>query len=310
MRKPFLPIITGATATGKSACAVELCRLIDGEVVSADSMQIYKNMDILTAAVTENEMRGIKHHLIRVVEPTENFSVSKYRERAVQAIYDIIQRGKQPVICGGTGLYIDSIIKPMRFASDTDQKLRDELNRITEDESGRDRLHAYLEEIDPETAKRLHKNDIRRVIRAIEVYKTTGITLSESNRKDSAAESEFDYMIFALEIDRDELYARINRRVDGMVKNGLIDEVKRLKEQSGSHPMAFQAIGYKEISLAVDGIITYTEAIERVKQATRNYAKRQITYIKRDKNVIWIDALRRDSSDLAKDIYNTIKEKL
>ena len=310
MNKPFLPIITGATATGKSACAVELCKLINGEVVSADSMQIYKNMDILNAAVTENEMCGIRHHLIREIDPAEEFNVSKYRERAVEAIYGIIGRGKRPVICGGTGLYIDSIIKPMRFASDSDHELRDRLNRIAEDEGGREKLHAYLEKIDPEAAQRLHKNDIRRVIRAIEVYKMTGITLTERNKADSIAVSEFDYTIFALDMDREELYERINRRVDKMLERGLIEEVKRLKIESEHHPMAFQAIGYKEIALALDGIIPFSEAIERVKQATRNYAKRQITYIKRDKNVVWIDVLHRDPAETARNIFERIKGKL
>lgn len=304
--KIFLPVVTGPTASGKTTCAIELCKLINGEVVSADSMQIFKGMEVLSAAPSEEEKQGIIHHMIGIASPTEPFSVALYRENAVKKIANIVADGKQPVMCGGTGLYIDSVTKPMSFSETGDEKLRFELHEIADKPGGREKLHAMLKSIDPDSAARLHPNDVRRIVRAIEVYRLSGVTLTEQNRRDKMRKGDYDEMIFALEWPRDELYERINQRVDIMMANGLIKEVRALMRLQDNQPTAIQAIGYKEIAMAIRDEISLREAVELMKQASRNYAKRQITWLKRDERTIWIPAYGRTSSEIAKDIYERI----
>ena len=307
--KLFLPVVTGPTASGKTSCAIELCKLLDGEVVSADSMQVFKGMEILSAAPDESEKQGIPHHMIGVVSPTEPFSAAIYREYAVEKIAGIAASGKQPVICGGTGLYIDSVTRPMSFSESGDEKLRAELHEIADRPGGKEKLHAMLKKIDPKSAARLHPNDVRRVVRAIEVYRISGITLTEQNRRDKMRKGDYDEMIFALEWPRDEIYERINARVEVMIKNGLLKEVRALMRLADDQPTAIQAIGYKEIAMALRDEISLKEAVEMMKQASRNYAKRQITWLKRDERTIWIPASGRNSKDIASEIYERIRSR-
>ena len=304
----FLPVLTGATASGKTACAVELCLLLNGEAVSADSMQVFQGMEILSAAPTEAEKRGIAHHMIGVVPPSAPFSAATYRDLASCAIRDIAARGKQPVLCGGTGLYIDAVTRPMSFSEESDPKLREELHAIGDQPGGRETLHTNLAKIDPESAARLHPNDVRRVIRALEVYHLTGITLTEQNRRDAGRKGEFSEMLFALDLPREVLYDRIDRRVEAMVASGLLREVRALMRLSQEHPTAIQAIGYKEIASALRGEIGLPEAILLMKQATRNYAKRQLTWLRRDPRVIWIATRDKTAAEITAAIHDIIKK--
>lgn len=308
-KRIFLPVITGPTASGKTTCAIELCKMLGGEIVSADSMQIFRGMEILSAAPTEGEKQGICHHLIGIASPSEPYSAARYKEAASAVINDIDTRGNQPVMCGGTGLYIDAVTRPMRFAESSDENLRNELHEIANLPGGREKLHNMLAEIDPDSAKRLHHNDVRRVVRAIEVYKLSGITLTEQNRRDRLRKGDYDEMIFALEWPRDELYARINARVDIMLESGLLKEVRALMRMTEEQPTAIQAIGYKEIAMALRDEITLHEGVELMKQASRNYAKRQVTWLKRDERTIWIPASGRNAADIAGEIYDRIRSR-
>ena len=307
--KIFLPVVTGPTASGKTACAIELCKLMNGEVVSADSMQVFRGMEILSAAPEEAEKQGIPHHMIGIASPTEPFSAAVYRERAAQMIANIAANGKQPVMCGGAGLYIDAVTRPMSFSESGDEALRAELHDIADKPGGREKLHSMLKEIDPDSAARLHPNDVRRIVRAIEVYRISGITLTEQNRRDKLRKGNYDEMIFALEWPRDEIYDRINKRVDIMINNGLLKEVRALMRLAADQPTAIQAIGYKEIAMALRDEISLKEAVEMMKQASRNYAKRQITWLKRDERTIWIPASGRSSSEIATEIYDKIRSR-
>ena len=300
--KKLLPVITGATASGKTICAVEVCRKLNGEVVSADSMQIFKGMEILSAAPTEEERGGIVHHMIGIAAPDQAFSAVIYREHALPVIEEIRSRGRLPVLCGGTGLYVDAITRPMSFSEQGSEEIRAELHSLADGIGGREKLHSILENCDPESAKRLHPNDVRRVIRAIEVFRLTGVTLTEQNRRDREKRGEFDERLFAIDRPRDELYRRIDARVDAMVEHGLVDEVRALMELEQRQPTAIQAIGYKEIACALRGDMPLAEAILRMKQASRNYAKRQITWLKRDPRTIWISASGRTPSEVADEI--------
>lgn len=308
MDKQKLIVIAGPTASGKTACAVELCRRIGGEVISADSMQIYRGMDILSARPTRDEMGGVAHHLLGFADPAEKFSAPKYRELARKKIDEIHARGHMPVLCGGTGLYINAVIRPMDFSEKCDENLRRELMDIARQPGGRARLHAMLAEIDPESAARLHENDVRRVTRAIEVYRLTGVTQTRQMQLDAQREGDYDVAMFALEWPRNVLYDRIDRRVDQMLAAGLVSEVERLRADERAHPTALQAIGYKEISAALDGAITMDEAVRLTKQASRNYAKKQMTWFRRDAHTIWIPAEGKTPSQIAEEMCTYLEE--
>lgn len=304
--KPELIVVTGPTASGKTACAVELCRLIGGEVVSADSMQIYRGMDVLSAMPTPEEMRGVPHHMLGVAEPSEKYSAAVYRERAAVIIADIQARGKRAVVCGGTGLYIDALTRPMSFSERSDERLHAELMSLADEPGGRRRLHEMLAQCDPESAVRLHENDVRRVVRALEVYRLTGVTQTEHARLDAKRKGDYDETIFALDWPREALYERIDRRVDEMLANGLVDEVRRLMGDEARFPTAAQAIGYKEIAAALMDRMSMDEAVARVKQATRNFAKRQLSWFRRDPRTVWIPARGRSASDIAVDMRDRL----
>jgi len=306
--KAKIIVIAGPTASGKTACAVELCRKIGGEVVSADSMQIYRGMDVLSAKPTREEMRGVPHHMLGIADPIEKFSAAKYRDMAREVIADILKRGKMPVLCGGTGLYINAVTRPMEFSEASDEKLRRELIAIGEQSGGRRKLHDMLREIDPEAAEKLHENDVRRVTRAVEVFRLTGRTQSVQARLDAQREGDFSETFFALSWPRELLYARIDRRVDEMLRSGLVEEVRALRRDEQNHPTALQAIGYKEIAAALEGRIPMDEAVRLVKQFSRNYAKKQMTWFQRDPRCVWIDAENRAPEDITAEMLEYMEE--
>lgn len=304
-----LLVITGPTASGKTALAVEIALRMGGEIVSADSMQIYRHMDIGTAKPTEEERKGVPHHMIDAYSPKDRVTVSEYREKAVDAIRDIVKREKTPILCGGTGLYIDALTRPMRLGAPENETLRDELRAVACEEDGRNRLYDMLFAVDPDAARKFGANDVRRVIRAIENYRATGKTLAERSAEDAKRVPEFDSRIYALEWQREELYARINARVDGMFRQGLIAEVRRLIDEGISpEDTAMQAIGYKEIACALSGGMSLNDARLEIQRATRNYAKRQMTWLRRDARVRWLTASGRDLETLADEILDDFRK--
>ncbi len=307
MEKMILPVVAGPTASGKTACAVALCQLIDGEVISADSMQIYAGLEILSAAPTQAEMAGIPHHMIGCMDPASSYSADAYREDAKACIADIASRGKVPVLCGGTGLYINAVTRPMSFSSQrSDEAMHRQLMEMGETREGRRKLHDMLMHIDPESARRLHENDVRRVSRAIEIYRLTGVTLSEHSRLDMQREGDFREIIFAPSWPRETLYRRIDARVDEMLEQGLVEEVRKLMASEQRHPTALQAIGYKEIAAALRGEITMEHAVYLTKKASRNLAKRQLTWFRRDPRVIWLEAEGESAGALAAQMQRII----
>ncbi|WP_234120685.1 tRNA (adenosine(37)-N6)-dimethylallyltransferase MiaA [Clostridium hydrogenum] len=291
-----LLIIAGPTAVGKTDISIKVAKKLNGEIISADSMQIYKYMDIGSAKVTKDEMDGVIHHLIDVVYPSEEFSVAEFKDKSVNAIDDIIERGKCPIVAGGTGLYINSLICNYDFTgASRDDTYREYLKEIAEDK-GKEYVHELLKSVDIESYERLYPNDLKRVIRALEVYKVTGKTISEINKDVDIYDIPYDIKYFVLTMDRAKLYKRINLRVDKMFENGLIDEVIKLRDMGyNSNMQSMKGIGYKEVLDYLDGKFTLDETIEIIKKGSRNYAKRQLTWFRKDKRVQWIN----------KDLYDT-----
>ena len=291
--------IAGPTASGKTALAVELAKAVDGEVVSCDSMQIYKYMDIGTAKPTPEEMQGIPHHMLDVADPREDFSVSRYCEMAAPIVDDILARGKTAIIAGGTGLYMDALIRGNSFAPCPSTGMREKLEQQADSE-GMEAMLALLQSIDPEAAARLHLADRKRILRALEVYYETGETITAHNLKTQAIPPRYSPVWFALEdADRTALYRRIDKRVGIMLESGLIEEIQQLLAMGiPKKCTAMQAIGYKEFIDALDGHITVGEAADQVRQSSRHYAKRQLTWFRRNPAITW---LRRDlGEDTAK----------
>lgn len=286
MDKIPLIAVAGPTASGKTRLAIDLAKKFNGEIVSADSMQIYKYMDIGTAKSTAEERSECVHHLIDFVEPDEDFSVADYTKLAHKVIADIVSRGKMPIMCGGTGLYINSVVNDVEFGeSDNDYRLRDELREIAKKEGG-ERLIDMLRKIDPVSAEKIHANNIKRIIRAIEFYKLTGTPISEHKNETKRKESRYAPIMFCIDWDRAILYERINKRVDIMINDGLTDEVKRLMDKGYTSELnSMKGIGYKEIMSYYNGECTIDEAIEAVKQGSRRYAKRQLTWFRRDERI-------------------------
>lgn len=290
MAIPKIVVITGPTGTGKTALSVMLAKELGGEIVSADSMQVYRRMDIGTAKVTPEETCGVAHHMIDTAEPTESFSVAAYVEAARGCIDDILARGKLPFVVGGTNLYIDSLIADIDFAdNDGDGALREKLN-AEYDAVGGEAMLERLRGFDPERAEKLHAADKKRIVRAIEVYELTGRTMTEHDAETQKKPPRYDAAVIALDFeDRADLYARIDSRVDGMERAGLFDEVKSLLDSGLSeNSTAMQAIGYKEPAAYFRGEISREEALEQIKRESRRYAKRQLTWLRRNKDVFWI----------------------
>ena len=292
-RKRMVAVV-GPTATGKTDLAIKLAQLYDGEIISADSMQIYKGMEIASAKPTEEEMQGIPHHLMSFISPSDTFSVSDYVRLASQAIDDVISRGKLPILCGGSGLYIRSLIENVTFAPDKpDEQLREELNERYEKEGG-EALLEELREFDPETADKLSPNDGKRIIRAIEIYRSTGITMSQHVSLSKLEPSPYDVIAIGLTFaDRQNLYERINRRVDVMLERGLLKEAENFYSSEKSVTSS-AAIGYKELKPYLDGRITLEAAAEKLKMESRRYSKRQMTWFRRDEYIKWIEVDRCD----------------
>ena len=298
-QKKKLIVLTGPTAVGKTKLSIQLAKAIGGEIISADSMQVYRGMDIGSAKITEEEKEGIPHYLIDVLEPSEEFNIVLFQKLAKEAIGQIHEKGKIPIIAGGTGFYIQSVLYDIDF-SEHDEKdgIRDELEAIAKEEQGPHRLHERLKEVDPESAKIIHENNVKRVIRALEFYEETGMRISEHNKEQHQKESPYDVSYFVLNDDRTKVYERIDKRVDLMIKAGLVEEVRRLKEQGCRRDMvSMQGLGYKEILDYLDGEIPLEEAIYRIKRDTRHFAKRQITWFKRERNVTWLDRSAYEDSD-------------
>lgn len=310
MEKQFVAVICGPTASGKTGLSIELAKRFSGEIVSADSMQIYKGMDIATAKPSKEEMQGVSHHLIDFLDPSDSFSVADYVTLAHGCIADISARGKIPFIVGGTGLYINSLIDNISFEEgENDYGYREEL-RCAAREKGNAYVLGMLRSVDPVTAEKLHENNLNRIIRALEVYKTTGRTMSEQQSLSRQAPSLYEPCMIALEYDREELYERINRRVDIMLKDGLVEEARQFYG-SNDHPTAAQAIGYKELKPYLLGDSPLEECVEKLKRETRKYAKRQLTWFRRDKRIHWIKAGSGiDFSQAAEEAENIIADNL
>lgn len=289
MAKLSVLAVVGPTASGKTALSVELAKRTDGEIVSADSMQIYKGMDIASAKPTKEEMCGIPHHMMDFLPPETPYSVAQYTEAAAQRIREIATRGKLPILVGGTGLYVDSLLSHTQFIeAPTDMALRTALDAQFEAEGGAEMLKR-LAEFDPESAARLHPNNKKRILRAFEIYRLTGKTLSEAIAQSHAVPSPFAPVYIGIAFrERAVLYDRINRRVDSMLERGLLEEARAFYK--GSPETAAQAIGYKELKPFLDGDLPFADAVENLKRATRNYAKRQITWFKRNGRIHWLYA--------------------
>ncbi|MCD8222802.1 MAG: tRNA (adenosine(37)-N6)-dimethylallyltransferase MiaA [Clostridiales bacterium] len=287
--KKNLIILTGPTAVGKTAVSIRVAQELGGEIISADSMQIYRYMDIGSAKVTKEEMDGVPHHLVDVLDPRENFNVARFQMMAKEALAGIYERNHIPVIVGGTGFYIQALLYDVNFAEDGNHfEIRRELEALGE-ERGNEYLHERLRQIDPESAQAIHANNRKRVIRAIEYYRLTGQKISEHNQTEREKESPYQFYYYVLTCDRARLYQRIEQRVDQMLDAGLIDEVYRLKEMGCQRGMvSMQGLGYKEILDYLDGICSLEEAVSILKRDTRHFAKRQITWFKRERDVRWL----------------------
>lgn len=300
-------VIAGPTATGKTALSVRLAKELGGEVVSADSVQIYQGLNIGSAKPTCAEMQGVVHHMMDILSPNESFSVADFCARAKETIFDIQQRGKLPIVAGGTGLYISSLVENISFAEGkTERPIREELMGELA-QIGKDAMYKKLEEIDPEAAKAIHPNNTKRVVRALEVYYTTGETITQQNARSKQEKSPFSFVLCALTCQRELLYQRINKRVDDMVQLGLFQEVETLLKQGiDPNSQSMQGIGYKEVVSYLDGACNMEECIEKIKQNSRNYAKRQLTWFRRG-DYTWYDCL---SPDLQETFLRDIGEKL
>ncbi len=305
MQKEPLVILTGPTAVGKTKLSVELAKQINGEIISADSMQVYRRMNIGTAKVTPAETEGIKHHLIDILEPWEDFNVVSFQNYAMQAVKDIRGRGRIPILVGGTGFYIQALLYGVNFTeNDTCPELRNRLETESEKDGGVS-LHQYLSQIDPLAAEVIHPNNRKRVIRAVEFYELTGQRISEHNEEQRQNNPVFNSAYFVLTMDREELYKRIDRRVDSMIQYGLVSEVEALlKEGCTADMISMQGLGYKEIIRYLKGEITLEEAVYILKRDTRHFAKRQLTWFRREREVIWLDKDKNDA------VMNTILSEL
>lgn len=310
-QKPMI-ILTGPTAVGKSALSVELAKKINGAVISADSMQVYRHMDIGSAKITPGEMQGVTHYMIDELEPDEEFHVVRFVTMAKEYLKEIYADGKIPIIAGGTGFYIQALLYDIDF---TEQQCDETYRRQLEDlarEHGAEYLHGILREVDPASAEAIHANNIKRVIRALEFYHLSGKKISEHNETERQKQSPYNFAYFVLTDERAKLYERIDRRVDAMIEAGLVEEVKKLKSMGCSREMvSMQGLGYKEILAYLDGGCTLEEAAYIIKRETRHFAKRQLTWFKRERDVIWLDkqAFGYDDAAILKDMISILEEK-
>lgn len=287
---PDLIVLTGPTAVGKTSLSIELARRINGEIISADSIQIYKYMDIGSAKVTPEEMDGVKHYLIDMLDPSEAFNVAEFQRYAKEAMKEIYAKGKIPIIAGGTGFYIQALLYDINFNSEADNsETRKRFEKLYE-EIGAEKLHEKLREVDPESADAIHYNNVKRVIRALEYFYDTGEKISAHNETEREKESPYNFLYYVLNTDRDVLYERIDRRVDLMIEQGLVDEVKKLLEMGYDKSLvSMQGLGYKEIVAYLEGETDLDEAVRIIKRDTRHFAKRQLTWFRREREVRWLN---------------------
>lgn len=288
--KPKVVVIVGPTASGKTALSIELAKRINGEIISSDSMQIYKDMDIGTAKVTKEEAQGIKHYLVDFVSPDKRYTVSDFKKDAEAAIKEILEKGKVPIVVGGTGLYVNSLIYGIEYQDmKIDEEYRNMLMQRAEDPLELGKLWDEANNIDPDAMTKISKNDKKRIIRVLEIFKSTGKTKTEQEVLSRQKGTDYDYKVFGISMDRQKLYDRINLRVDLMIEAGLEDEVRNLLDKYDEFPTAMQGLGYKEVKEYFDGILTRDEMIEKIKQESRRYAKRQLTWFRRNEETIWLD---------------------
>ncbi|MBS5065518.1 MAG: tRNA (adenosine(37)-N6)-dimethylallyltransferase MiaA [Hungatella hathewayi] len=311
--KPPMIILTGPTAVGKTATSIQLAKAIGGEIISADSMQVYRHMDIGSAKITKEEMDGVPHHLIDVLEPWEDFNVTVFKRMAKEAMDGILSRGNIPIVTGGTGFYIQALLYDIDFTEHTeDGAIRTELEQLAEDK-GAAYLHQILTEIDPESGLEIHANNIKRVIRAIEYYRQTGEPISLHNRREREKESPYNFLYYVVNTERSILYERIERRIDMMMADGLVEEVQALKDMGCTRNLvSMQGLGYKEILDYLNGECTLEEAVYVLKRDTRHFAKRQITWFKRERDVRWLNLpdYDNDTAKVTAKIVADAKEKL
>lgn len=310
-KKPMI-VLTGPTAVGKTELSISLAKKINGSIISADSMQVYKYMDIGSAKITKEEMCGVKHYLVDELMPEEEFNIYRFKEMALKALDEIYAEGKIPIIVGGTGFYIQGLLYDIDFSETAaDEDYRNEMENYAR-ENGAHALHELLREVDPESCDAIHENNVKRVIRALEYYHQTGQKISDHNKKEREKQSPYNFAYFVLNDIRENLYSRIDKRVDLMVEKGLVDEVKRLKVMGYTPDMvSMQGLGYKEILWYLDNRCTLNEAVETIKQETRHFAKRQLTWFRREKEVVWIDKDKfdYDNNRILDFISNTLEEK-
>lgn len=288
-KRPLI-ILTGPTAVGKTALSIQLAKTIHGQMISADSMQVYRHMDIGTAKIMPEEMQGIPHYLIDVLEPEEDFNVVRFQEMAKKALNKIYKAGDIPIVVGGTGFYIQALLYDIDFEKNEEAaSYRQELQRLAE-EKGAEFLHEQLQKVDPVSAGTIHVNNVKRVIRALEFYQQTGSCISEHNAEQRQKESPYNFLYFVLNDDRSKLYERIDKRIDSMIEQGLVEEVRQLKNSGCTRNMvSMQGLGYKEILDYLEGNCSFNEAVYILKRDTRHFAKRQITWFKRERDVIWLN---------------------
>lgn len=297
--KPKIVVICGPTASGKTALGIQVAQQANGEIISSDSMQIYKDMDIGTAKPTPEERAQAVHHLVDFVSPDQRYSVADFKKDATEKIEDILSRGKLPIIVGGTGLYVNSLIHNIEYKEEiTDIEYRNELEKID-----LETLYKQAQEIDPEAAAKVSQNDRKRITRILEIYHTTGKTKTQMEAE-SRKKVKYDYKIFVLTPERDKLYERINLRVDLMMQAGLVDEVKQLLQKYNEFPTAMQGLGYKEVKEYLDGDITEEEMVEKIKQESRHYAKRQLTWFRQYKDATWLDTFDKNNVNIILDKLN------
>ena len=289
MKKPNVIVICGPTASGKTALSIELAKQINGEIISADSMQIYKYMDIGSAKPTAKEMQNIKHYMIDFVEPNKRYSVADYKIEAEKCIEEILSKNKIPIIVGGTGLYINALIYGIEYSNvKTDENYRKQLEEIYE-KDGLEKLYNMAMKIDSKAMEKISSNDKKRIMRVLEIFHETGKTKTEQEIESRSKEVKYNYLVYGIDFDREKLYQRINKRVDIMIEKGLINEVQFLINKYKEMPTSIQGLGYKEIKEYLDGKITKEEAIEKIKTESRRYAKRQFTWFRKNKETIWLN---------------------
>ena len=311
-RKPLI-ILAGPTAVGKTSLSIRLAKETGGEIISADSMQVYRHMDIGSAKITKEEMEGVPHYLVDVLEPEEEFNVVRFQQMAKEAAERIWEKGKIPLVVGGTGFYIQALLYDIDFTeNDGDESYRRQLEQKASDEEGASELYEMLKRVDPKAAQEIHPRNIKRIIRALEFYHQTGKKISEHNETQRQRESPYNYAYFVLTDERSRLYERIDRRVDLMMEQGLLDEVRYLKERGvRKDSTAMQGLGYKELYAYLEGEYPLDEAVRIIKRDTRHFAKRQLTWFKRERDVIWADksVIGQEEENLADYMLGYLREK-